>query len=456
MRLFVGLLLPVIILVLVSGCRALTPYTVHEAQDMAQINVAADPRVELVCIIKYLSGTAEGEAFDPEYKEAVTKKFASFAEHPAVRMAGNIGISSLVSLAVYLDNAMDLKPVYADKPEQIHIDDVEAFLSHLRDFATASAFLEFYGEQRALYRDYELIYANNIAKAGLKPWMRKYFGRKFDISFQVVPAPLLVSVNGVGPFMDTGENGRMCYAIVMARPDMKWWLWQYALRFYILHECLHSYINPLLDRHYDMFKSSAEAMYPLIREDSWYMTAESLIHATVGIYFREHPGMGTRREVASRYPWVDGLIETIQTSRRNTLDWTFEKSLPDCAAFFEEYCRENRETIEGKARELEAKGPKIVETIPAPNATDVDPFLKISIRFDRKMNKKQVIKADVPGFRGCRWDDSGMVCTFEFDLQPDMDYNFSVNGFYDADGFQSESLSFKFRTAKVTPSGELR
>lgn len=102
--------------------------------------------------------------------------------------------------------------------------------------------------------------------------------------------------------------------------------------------------------------------------------------------------------------------------------------------------------------------PRIVSTLPATGAQDVDPSLaQIIVVFDKPMSRGMSwtgYGASFPQGTGvAHWKDDQRTCVFPVKLQPDTEYTLGINddwhqNFQSADGVPAEPKVLRFRTRK--------
>lgn len=173
---------------------------------------ASDPRIELLGVVQWLSGTRPDLPGDDSYRAAVEKAFAPFRGHPAVSRwrAGASRGAPLTPEAPRALDAMDGRAIdilYFTDPPQLaprtgptppYLDDpAEAarfaqFLAALRDFAVKSDFMRFYKDHRSDYKRVSAAAAGELGVEDPLGAVQKYAGLPLDAKARWIVSPLFV------------------------------------------------------------------------------------------------------------------------------------------------------------------------------------------------------------------------------------------------------------------------
>lgn len=189
-------------LAVVLGCAA--------APAAAASPYRADPRVELLGVVQYLSGARPELPADEEYRKAVDAYFAPWRSHPAVSrwrdglrtsafaagQSPGVGMDGRGIDILYFGNPPELEPKpggtppYLDDPSDAKA--FRAFLAALRDFAAKSDFMRFYGDHRG---DYKRVSAAAAEELGVKDPLdavERYVGLPLESEAAYLVSPLFV------------------------------------------------------------------------------------------------------------------------------------------------------------------------------------------------------------------------------------------------------------------------
>lgn len=333
-------------------------YNRHEFEDPGPVEssrtnplfqIRSDRRVELMALVFRLAGNGEyGRCGLPAYNRRVRDRFSGFKNHPAIRLANEFRTRNLVgfdAVSSFSVNLNDTDRLEITAPEQLDgrwpRDRIPEFLAALRDFVKASEFNHFMDEERPLYVSYENRTGKLVADAGITAWVEKNFGRKEQRRFVVVPA-LLNGPNNYGSAMKT-EAGETFYAIIGIDPEYDTQNRKARKVSIIVHEFMHSFVNPMVDRHVAELNPAADRLFPAVREQlykSGYnnphtMLYETLVRAATALYVLDTSGEAAfRREVRNQqrlgFPWMNDLTDRMVSERAKYAGaWTFERSFPE-------------------------------------------------------------------------------------------------------------------------------
>ncbi|MFO0552687.1 MAG: DUF4932 domain-containing protein [Polyangiaceae bacterium] len=313
---------------------------VRAPAELGQINIAVDPRVELLSILCRLAKHPPYNdiRFDTPYTRAVDEHFGPFKEHAAVKATADlrarfgINYDAPMTLAVYLDAAY--KPVRALSPAPPGLDPrfekapLDAYLPMIEAFARNSEFEAFMTAQRPYIEKVEDRYRSALQRVTIIPWFDEVFGPRPNARYHLVPGLL---------------SGPMAYG-VRAEHDGKEDIVQImylentdasgapqisdATVEYLIHELAHSYVNPIVDgAKSELEKAAADAYKSVSKEmaQQHYATAdvfvkESLVRAITIIYLEEQ-SVASRaqasRELQERlaFKWTPQLVSALQAVR---------------------------------------------------------------------------------------------------------------------------------------------
>ena len=181
---------------LLAGCRP-QPVKTIAPRDSAEIVVAVDRRVELLCILFRLAEAKEYGMAQPTlpYAQAVDAHFRPFREHPAVAAtrslhAAGIGYDAPMSLAVHLDDRLRLLPARAALDPRWQKVALDHYLAEVRRFAAASHADEFFAAQAPYYRQVEARFRDFVSRERPVAWFDGFFGARAGARYLLVPGLL--------------------------------------------------------------------------------------------------------------------------------------------------------------------------------------------------------------------------------------------------------------------------
>jgi hypothetical protein len=131
----------------------------------APVEIAVDPRFELLGVVQQLAGLAREGADTAAYRKAIDLRFARFRGHPAVELYRDMASSpareeASAVILLYFTAPPELK--LKDKDADIHYlngegrrEEMQRFIWELRALARESGFMAFFKENAAYYRGAE-------------------------------------------------------------------------------------------------------------------------------------------------------------------------------------------------------------------------------------------------------------------------------------------------------------
>jgi hypothetical protein len=478
------------------GASATPPPTAQE-KAAAKINVAVDPRVELMSIIFRLAGNPEyGQGKVPSYTQDVEKHFGRFREHAVVNLATKLrqtrGVSydAVMGMAVHIADAVRLqeKVPFSPQPETLDPrwtpETAREFLTLARQFVVDTRFQDFFDEHEPLYRVGVQRMQEVLDKYAHLDWFDRFFGPRKGADFHVVLGML---------------NGGGSYGARVTRPDGQEELYSVigvwmvdsggqptftpGIASTIVHEFTHSYTNPLVDQFAAQLQGPGEKIYPLVEREmrgqayaGWKTLMYESLNRACGLRYALATGgpaamnRAAAGESARGFYWVGALADVLgeyDTQPRKYKD--LAEFFPRITAFFEEYAKDADAKIgaikgkkEGQIQEWRDKGPRIVSMVPANGAQDVNPNLKaIVVTFDRPMRDKcwSVVTLgsldEFPKGAGpVHYDAARKIFTMPVALQPDKEYHFGLNSerfhaFQSEEGIPLAPVEVRFKTQQA-------
>jgi len=456
-------------------------------QDLIEVQI--DRRFELMSIVFRLADFSEfrmGNVSD--YNEAVDTFFSPFKEHAAVRMARelrrSVAFDAIPNLAVRATDAVSFKPLRSLKDPSTHLDsrwkpEVAAeFLKAMASFAKDTKADQFFKAQEPLYR-----LTLDSCREGLlshldQGWFERTFGTRDRDSFTLCIA-LLNGPGNYGASAANNKGGEDLFALIGTgeTPRGKSPSFSQAYLGTLVHEFLHSFVNPWVDRHLQDLKAAGEALNaPVIEQmkrqaygPAYAALRESMVRALTIRYFRD---VGQDSEAGSQeaeqdkrgFYWVKDLAELLGDYTRNRAQYSdLEAFSPKLVTAFKMWGSEApkrfaawQEARQARLDALYAKGPKLVSMEPANGAQDVDPAIAIiQFVFDRPMKSGTALMRSGGTFPekagNPTWDVEGRVLSFPVHLKPGTTYRFGLNaedmyGFQDRDGSPLQPIIVSFRT----------
>jgi len=437
--------------------------------------VGVDPRVELMSVLFRLAGNNEyNQCRVPVYDKALESYFSRYRNHEAVELARELGtgFDAPMSLAIHLTDVESLaERVPFDRPgsrldSRLDVAKTRDFLKAARKFVVDTKFADFLQSQQPLYDATNARLCEFVRTRADLEWYSRFFGVHSPVRFIVVPG----MANGgpsYGPSF-VGEDGvEEMYAIPgVVEVDVNG-LPQFSRDWLdtMVHEFVHSYANPLVDKFAPQMEQAARQMNEAVksamqrqRYGEWKtLLYESMVRASTTQYVLEHDGAAAARhmiqEDSSRsFLWMSDLCDLLGVYKKSRSEYpTMDSFMPRVVRFFNDEAPRMSEL----AKRYEDSRPKVISISVADGARDVDAGLtEIVVKFSRPMSTVD-LNTD-PRFRMGRFDATGTVLTIPVALEPDRDYQFWLRwpngqGLSSADGTPMQPVSLHFRTRAASP-----
>jgi hypothetical protein len=325
------------------------------------LQVAVDPRTELLTTVQLLSSEVALTTYPSPYLYALYRYFHPFRQHRAVRLLHELRSQHpWPDLYHYLVLCLSdppglewrLPPAGAGGEGLPGGQMMEEWVEALRDFAAESQFERFFAQQTPFY--YHLVEQvdKNLKGEELLGPLEEYCGMGLD-EYRLVLSPLLHQ-GGFGPLLPLGEGRRAGYAIV--GPDgVAGTTPTYSfrhLRELVWHEFGHSFVNPLTQARQEQLRATRHLFAPLAEQmaQTGYPTWEScvnehLIRAITARLLRraegEEAGLGAAQAEARRgFAYVPALYRRLEEYETRPAAYpSLPAFLPRLLAVFEEMGR---------------------------------------------------------------------------------------------------------------------
>lgn len=456
------------------------------------VSAKVDERIELTSILARLAGYEEYVNNDFKvYADDVDKYFAKHKNHAVIQFAkevrfkNGIGFDAVPNLAVRLNPTPLLTPrvpFTAEVPDKRWGKaDAEKFAMLLRQFYKDAECEKFFKEHAEMYRTAEERFQKILDKVNFS-WYQKFYGELPKGTFNLYIG-LLNGGGNFGPKVVLPNGKEELFSIMGTWAVEKDGLPAYSEDALptIIHEFNHSFINHLVDSKKDVFVSSGEKAFPLVKDQmkrlaygTWETAVqESLVRAAVIRYLYENPievkffADTKAEEVPSKlsefensrgFYWIQDLVTLMGTyeNARKTYP-TFRSYMPIIEAYFYELPKR----IDYKVKSFELMRPKVVKIAEFSNESqEVDPSIKeITFVFDKALKGKGVsINRGSLGNAGMPevdktigyYSEDATKYTLKIKLKPDTSYEFVLTGnaFISRDGYPLKDFVVKFRTKK--------
>lgn len=448
-----------------SGC--------SETPTKEPLNPQVDERVELMSILARLADFQEynDQTFE-SYVANIESKFGTYRNMEVISIMQELRQSTGLAYDAIMKMAINLKighgslgPVsdITEEEERWPAERTAAFYEALNDFYQKTGFHDWFEGNQSVY-DSIRQRAKILAEID-QGWFYDYFGSKSQSTFRLVIGP----GNGYGNYgpQVTEDGQRIIYAIIgCGQVDKAGFpvLENSDLKATVIHEFCHSYVNPIVNENYDLFRESAAVLYAATSEemnqqaytDPKTVIYESLVRASVIQYMIEHefsrPEIGLQKamELSSGFYWILDLVEacsSYQTDRE-----TFPKMESFMPEFGRVFSRQSQTIMQDRNNFLNTKA-SVVSTSPRDGATVNVNMNEISFTFDGELiplyygfGPRGPQEEEVPQYSDIIFSDSTITLR-GVELKPNTQYKFWAHGrffsVYDGRLVDSYSLTFK-------------
>lgn len=284
----------------------------------AQTKVKAEnpEEVELVSIVAHLADV-NGYNWDAEdvevedYLAEVDSTFAPYKQHPIIpfirKQLLNEGFNWHFPMHIALRLNIDgdkikydkgLVPNFDDYYDRISRKNEKHFIKLLQDFYTVSHFHDFFEKHKPLYAECETAMQHVIDKVDFS-WYDSFFGPRENSTFRIYTNILIGHanyavhqkrkdgveiINAVMGCCNRTKQGDIYYDTYSTLPI-------------IVHECNHSYCNPLNEEFWPQLREKMEAFFaPNAKHyaneaygNPQYVLNETFVEASVMHYLKSHP-----------------------------------------------------------------------------------------------------------------------------------------------------------------------
>ena len=262
------------------------------AQDLIEVRV--DRRFELMSIVFRLADFSEyrmGNVAD--YNTAVDAYFGPFKEHAAVKMARGlrqrVSFDAIPNLAVRVTDAIHFQPLRPLADAATRLDsrwDIRVaaeFLKTMVSFAKDTDAGKFFETQEPLYRATLNACKQDLLSYLDRGWFERTFGKRDRDNFTLCVA-MLNGPGNYGASVPNDHGGEDLFALIGTGETLKGKLPSFSQAYLgtLVHEFLHSFVNPWVDRHMRDLRAAGEALNAPVAEQM-----KRLAYGTVSAVLRE-------------------------------------------------------------------------------------------------------------------------------------------------------------------------
>jgi len=458
------------------------------------IPVSVDARVELMSLIFRLAGNPEyNRGQIAIYNADVDRTFVPFADHDAVRLARQLrqtrGVSydAVMAMAFHVAEATSLQESIPLAPQPATLDDrwtpelARGFLAAARRFVDETGFTSFFNRHQDLYDTAASRMQAVLDEYDIVAWCELFFGTRPGARFELALG-LLNGPANYGARIKLAEDREILYCVLGATgtDDRGEPQFDDQVMSTVVHEFCHSYCNPLVDGHAAELAGPSRVLFSRVQDGMtrmayghWEtMIRESLVRASVVRWIQATFGEEAARQLVAKeqqrqFYWLDGLADLLeQYENTRTRYATLTDFFPEIVRFFGDYAENidaHIDAYESQQRQQQAEltsgSPRVVATVPANGAREVDPDLgAIVVRFDRPMRDKtwsvMVLEDKFPEVvGGVFYDVTRTIFTIPVRLEPGVRYELGLNSaskqaFISEAGDPLQPFAIRFETAE--------
>ncbi|MBK5721262.1 DUF4932 domain-containing protein [Dysgonomonas sp. Marseille-P4677] len=435
-----------------------------------------DKRTELLSIVFRLAGNNEYNRKDFKlYTDRIEQYFRKYESHGLVEYTRSlvseysIGYNAPMSLAVHLDNNLDIrKDVTLD-----YIDgrwnnvDLKKYLLRLKKFSKDTKFDKFFEDNADLYVEARRQFMPIYEKIDLE-WFAKFFGEGASDTFYIING-LSNGGPNYGASVLLKDGGKENYSVMGLWSVGDGGMPRFPKDSYlpiVIHEFSHAFVNHLNEKHSDILKERGEEVFSIVGESmakqaypSWQiMMNEALVRAAVIKYEIDHNAgqqkidMAVDYEMSRSFLWIKELVAVLQEYDKQRDRYpTLDSYMPKIAEAYTDIAK----TI----LEAEPKRPNVISISEFSNGdTNVSSYVKtITINFDRPLNAGNMsVDAGTKGIDGTPAIKKGYYIndnkTFVMDVELVKDKEYQIilkgRGFATPDGYRIKDYEINFKTAE--------
>lgn len=286
------------------------------ANAQAKVKAEYPEEMELVSIVAHLA-RVNGYDWDAEdvgvddYLAEVDSTFAPYREHPIVPFIRKNLLSEgfnwhfpmHVALRLRIEKGRikydkSLLPNFDDYYDRISRRNEQQFIKLLQDFYTVSRFQDFFEQHKSLYAECEVAMQHVIDKVDFS-WYDRFFGPRTNSTFRIY-TNILIGPANYAVHQKRKDGAEIINAVMgccnrNSKGDISYDT--YATLPIIVHECNHSYCNPLNEEFWPQLKDKMEAFFAPNAQhyaeeaygNAQYVLNETFVEASVMHYLRTHP-----------------------------------------------------------------------------------------------------------------------------------------------------------------------
>ena len=233
------------------------------------IEVKIDPRIEFLQTLMLLAGNPHTNSENAAYKLAILDKYKSFKNHSSVAAFREVltrKFNSLDAPTFFFVRLTEQFELRKDIDNSLYESDneIQVFLEKIRNLAIKMDYVSFFNGNANFYQTTLAVFEYNLTDFDEKNRMLNYY-KQSDLSayhFKIVLN--LLGKGNFGPGLQTQKRQEL-YAIISPSAsagnlpafDLN------EVHYLVWHEFSHSFVNPLIDQHFEQYQQSEKLFLPI-------------------------------------------------------------------------------------------------------------------------------------------------------------------------------------------------
>lgn len=340
-----------------------------------------DERIELLSIVFRLAGADEySDQSFKLYADKIEKHFGIHQNHELIeyvkkiRKENGIGYDAVMSMAIHLSEAEQLKPVVkitdSIPDDRWGKENALKFIELLQQFYKDADCKAFFDENAALYKSASAQFLSVYNNLDLK-WYETFYGKEPHEKFVIVNG-LANGPSNYGPNIVLENGQKEVYAIMGAWSVDSIGMVKFDTNSYfpiLLHEFNHSFVNYLTEHNRNDLQESGKKLFVVVADNmksqaysDWEtMINESIVRASVIKYMKDHPfnkeqiDDEMQKQLARGFLWINELCEELENYDKHRDKYpSFESYMPNIIIAFKNYAA-NIKGFENRENERKSK-----------------------------------------------------------------------------------------------------
>ena len=438
-----------------------------------------DKRAELLSIVFKLAGNSEynnmqfkvyAEITEQYFGEYKTHKLITFAEK--LRKEKGISHDAVMSMAVHLDDSLNPRIEFekSSLDKRWSKDDAATFVKLLQQFYKDAKCEEFFKKSEKMYHEAAIRFLHVYDLIDFD-WYVSFYGEKpsekFNITLALGVGDTIYSVE----YKNNISGEREVYMFLGAGGTDNTGMVEYDsyINLYyttLVHEFGHSFVDPLIDKHKELFMANGEKIFKLLEPemrmqgfDNWKtMLNEALVRASVVKYLKAHDFEKNmienllQHELINSFLWIRPLVDVLEKydSQRNDYP-TIASYIPTLAQSYNIFMEmivlyDSQKPVIESINEF-ANGD---QNVSASLKTITFNFSKPLARHGYSIIFGEKGEQAFPDIKRVSYADDNKSVLVEVQLLPEKEYQLLLTGdnFKSPDGFALKAYEVNFKTSK--------